>query len=258
VAEKKPDSLTLRTEQALRRRIADGPLRAGEKLPTEKALGVEFGVSRTVIREAIAALRADGILEARHGVGVFVAHRPDRVGEGAAGTGALQFSAPMLDMLELRMAVELQAAGLAASRRSWAQDERIWAAAQAFAGAVEAGAPSEAADWGFHRAIAEATNNAAFPEFLDSLGLSILPRHMLAAGNREALITRAYLERSVAEHGAICEAISAGDAEAAREAMATHLGRSQKRYRGLLMAGKTDAPDCEISRRSYRDTITSD
>jgi DNA-binding FadR family transcriptional regulator len=256
VPEKKQHSLTLRTEAALRKRIADGPLKVGEKLPTEKALAAEFGVSRTVIREAIAALRADGLLEAKHGVGVFVSQKHETAGDAAAGFGKPHFSASMLDMLELRMAVEVHAAGLAASRRSWAQDERIWAAAQAFADAVAADEPSEMADWTLHRAIAEATNNAAFQEFLDSLGLSILPRRMLEGSNRSVLITKPYLEKTIAEHRAICEAISAGDADGARNAMAAHLGRSQQRYRGLILAG--NAPDAEndIDESSEGGTIT--
>jgi DNA-binding FadR family transcriptional regulator len=256
VSEKKQDSLTLRTEAALRKRIADGPLKVGEKLPTEKALAAEFGVSRTVIREAIAALRADGILEAKHGVGVFVSQKQEGAEPSVAGFGKLHLSASVLDMLELRMAVEVHAAGLAAARRSWAQDEQIWAAAQVFAAAVAAGEPSETADWAFHRAIAEATSNAAFQEFLDSLGLSILPRRALGGGNRDVLITKSYLEKSVAEHRAICEAISAGDAEGARAAMSAHLGRSQQRYRGLMLVGRAGSPENEVDENGEGDTIT--
>jgi DNA-binding FadR family transcriptional regulator len=256
VPDRKPHSLTLRTEAALRKRIAEGPLRVGEKLPAEKALALEFGVSRTVIREAIAALRADGLLEAKHGVGVFVSQKQDGLETPAPGVGMPRFSAAMLDMLELRMAVEVHAAGLAALRRSWAQDERIWAAAQAFADAVAADEASETADWTLHRAIAEATNNAAFQEFLDSLGLSILPRRALEGGKRSVLITRPYLEKSMAEHRAICEAISAGDAEGARAAMTTHLGRSQQRYRGLMLAGRGAGAENDIDESGEGDTIT--
>lgn len=97
LSEKKINNLTLRTEQALRQRIVDGPLKVGEKLPTEKALAVEFGVSRTVIREAVAALRADGLLEAKHGVGYFVSNQPSSVEPQVMG--AMFESASMLDTL---------------------------------------------------------------------------------------------------------------------------------------------------------------
>ncbi len=242
MARRSGNNLTLQTKEALQRRITEGPVAVGEKLPTEKALALEFGVSRTVIREAVAALRSDGMLEAKHGVGVFVSQKSPPAQSGRD----LHFSASALDMLELRMAVEMHAAGLAAMRKSWAQEQRIYEAAGAFAAAATAGEPTEAADWAFHRAIAEATNNTAFIEFFDRLGLSLLPRSSLEGSGRETLINKSYLEKTAAEHHAVCEAISRGDAESAREAMRVHLGGSQSRYRGLTLAsGPTIAPSPE-------------
>jgi GntR family transcriptional repressor for pyruvate dehydrogenase complex len=240
VGARKKNTLTLRTETALRKRISEGPIKVGDKLPTEKALALEFGVSRTVIREAVAALRAGGLLEAKHGVGVFVSQKGDGASTKDQGIGNLHFSASMLDILELRMAVEVHAAGLAAARRSWAQEAKILAAAEKFAATLVKGEPTELADWGFHRSISEATNNAAFSEFFDRLGLAILPRRALEGSKRETIITRSYLEKSVGEHQAVCDAIARGDVEGAREAMKAHLGRSQMRYRGLVQAGKSD------------------
>jgi len=237
LSEKKINNLTLRTEQALRQRIVDGPLKVGEKLPTEKALAVEFGVSRTVIREAVAALRADGLLEAKHGVGYFVSNQPSSVEPQVMG--AMFESASMLDTLELRMAVEIHAAGLAAARRSWAQEAKIWQAADAFAELLAKGEPTETADWTFHRSISEATNNSAFLEFFDRLGLAILPRRTLAGTKERGLITPSYLHKSIAEHKAICQAISDGDIEGARAAVRAHLGKSQMLYRGLAMGDRS-------------------
>lgn len=232
---KPKNSLTLQTERALRERISDDSIKVGDKLPTEKALALEFGVSRTVIREAVAALRADGLLEAKHGVGVFVSQK---VEEETSLAGNLHFSASMLDILELRLAVELHAAGLAASRRSWAQEAKIWAAAERFRNALANGSPTEESDWAFHRAIAEATNNQAFVEFFDRMGLSILPRRALEGSKRGTLITPNYLEKSAGEHDAICEAITRQDVDGAREAMKSHIGGSQMRYRALAQAGR--------------------
>lgn len=232
LARRNGSNLTLQTKEALQKRISEGPVAVGEKLPTEKALALEFGVSRTVIREAIAALRSDGMLQAKHGVGVFVSQKSPPAAPGRE----LHFSASALDMLELRMAVEMHGAGLAAARKSWAQEQRIYEAADAFATAAAGGEPTEAADWSFHRAIAEATNNMAFIEFFDRLGLSLLPRNSLEGSGRETLISKSYLEKTAAEHRAVCDAISRGDAEAAREAMRVHLGGSQSRYRGLTLA----------------------
>nr|WP_278116061.1 FadR/GntR family transcriptional regulator [Mesorhizobium sp. WSM4875]WIE94614.1 FadR/GntR family transcriptional regulator [Mesorhizobium sp. WSM4875] len=235
---KPKNSLTLQTERALRERISDDSIKVGDKLPTEKALALEFGVSRTVIREAVAALRADGLLEAKHGVGVFVSQK---TGEEATPAGNLHFSASMLDILELRLAVEVHGAGLAAARRSWAQEANIWDAAERFRSALSNGEPTEDSDWAFHRAIAEATNNQAFIEFFDRLGLSILPRRALEGSKRGTLITPNYLEKSAGEHHAICEAIGRQDVEGAREAMKSHIGGSQMRYRALAQAGKPQA-----------------
>lgn len=229
----KLNSLTSKTAEGIRRRIVEGPIRAGEKLSTEKALAVEFGVSRTVIREAIATLRADGILEARHGVGVFVTQAPSN---DLAPTITEQ-AASVLDILELRMAVEVHAAGLAAARRSWAQEARIWSAFENFKVAVESNQPTEPADLDFHRSIAEATNNPSFPAFLDSLGGKALPRNAIQAG-AAPLITPTYMHKSVVEHKAVCDAISAGDISAARQAMRQHLGSSQQRY-SALASGRT-------------------
>lgn len=250
-------SLTLKTEQALRQRISDESLRAGDKLPTVKDLAAEFGVSRTVIREAVAALRADGLLESKHGVGVFVSPKvADSTQVGPSSPG-LAFNASTIDLLELRMAVEIHAAGLAAERRSWAQEARILAAAESFAQALAADAATEQADWAFHRSISEASNNEAFVEFFDQLGLSILPRRALAGGQPKTLITRQYLEKSVTEHLAICEAIAAGNAEAARDAMRRHIGGSQARYRGLLHAGKIPSrQQNQLDDSRERDTIS--
>lgn len=241
---KKAPTLTLRTENALRKRITDGPIEVGNKLPTEKALALEFGVSRTVIREAVAALRSDGLLEAKHGVGYFVSQKEEKAGDGKPAE--LHFSASMFDILELRMAVEVHAAGLAAARKSWAQEEKIFAKAAEFARALSEGRPTEPFDWEFHRSISEATNNQAFIEFFDRMGLSILPRRALEGSKRDTIITKSYLEKSLGEHRAVIDAISSGNVQAARAAMKAHLGGSQMRYRGLTTTAQ-DEPGSTVS-----------
>lgn len=240
---RKNRNLTQETEAALRKKIADGPIEIGEKLPTEIHLAKEFGVSRTVIREAIAALRAGGLLKAKHGVGVFVSKKSDTDSDAAEANQNAQFTAPILDILELRMAVEVHAAGLAAVRKTWAQEEKIYAAAKRFVLAVEKEEPTQVPDFDFHKSISEATNNEAFPEFFTKIGLNLLPRHSLQNNERHTLINKSYLEKAANEHDTICEAISAGDPTAAREAMESHLGGSFLRYRGLIMAGGTNNDD---------------
>lgn len=131
------------------------------------------------------------------------------------------------------MAFEVHAAGLAATRRSWAQESNIWNAARQFEASVEDESALDHLDFTFHRSIAEATNNGAFIEFFSLMSLQILPQPAFSKELNPALITPEYIQNTVAEHRAICDAISSGSSEQAREAMRAHLNRSHLRYRGF-------------------------
>ncbi|MGJ4859531.1 FadR/GntR family transcriptional regulator [Labrys sp. La1] len=234
------DTLTGRTIKALKTHIAEGQLAKGHKLGSLNELSQTFGVSRTVIREAVSALRSDGIVEARHGVGVFVVAPPTPASETHAELEAEAALAPLarlktsfMDLLELRMAFEVHAAGLAASRRSWAQESNIWNAARQFEASLDDEDSLDDLDFVFHRSIAEATNNGAFIEFFNLMSLKILPQPAFSRELNPALITPGYIQNTVVEHRAICEAISVGNPELAREAMRAHLNRSHLRYRGF-------------------------
>lgn len=229
-------TLTGRTIQALKDHIAEKGLAAGAKLGSLGELSDMFGVSRTILREAIAALRADGLVEARHGVGVFVTDPPGgpAQAEGAPTLeGLASLKASFMDLLELRMAFEVHAAGLAAARRSWAQESNIWGAARAFEAEVADESRLDELDLQFHRSIAEATNNSAFIEFFNLMNERIFPQPAFSRQLNPALITPDYIQNTVTEHRSICEAISSGQSEHAREAMRAHLNRSHLRYRGF-------------------------
>ncbi len=232
VQSSKVGSLTSRTAEALRVRIADGQLRSGERLPTEKEMAVEFGVSRTVVREAVAGLRADGLIRARHGVGVFVAAKPEPE-HPAEGAGVPFAAASVLDVLELRMAVEVHAAGLAAIRRSWSQEERMWNAAEQMRLAMEAGRSTETLDLAFHRSIAEASNNPAFVIFFDQLGQGAIPSNSRVSRVESEKVREQHLNRCQSEHFVIFEAISRSDVQGARSAMQSHLIVSQDRFKKI-------------------------
>lgn len=234
------DTLTGRTIRALKTHISDSQLARGFKLGSLNDLSQQFGVSRTVIREAVSALRSEGIIEARHGVGVFVLEPPRLHNDEAGAFDADVVLAPLsrlktsfMDLLELRMAFEVHAAGLAAVRRSWAQESNIWNAARQFEASLENEAALDNLDFVFHRSIAEATNNGAFIEFFSLMSLQILPQPAFSKELNPALITPDYVQNTVVEHRAICEAISTGNSEKAREAMRAHLNRSHLRYRGF-------------------------
>lgn len=232
------DTLTGRTIQALKAHIVESQLGKGHKLGSLNELSQQFGVSRTVIREAVSALRSDGILEARHGVGVFVREvpqpeDPNSYDSDLALAPLRRLKTSFMDLLELRMAFEVHAAGLAAMRRSWAQESNIWNAARQFEASLDDEAALDHLDFVFHRSIAEATNNGAFIEFFSLMSQRILPQPAFSKELNPALITPSYIQNTVVEHRAICEAISAGDPEQAREAMRAHLNRSHVRYRGF-------------------------
>lgn len=218
--------------EGLRAEIASGAVKVGEKLPSEARLTERFGVSRTVVREAIASLRADGLVEARQGAGVFVMEATLPPALPFQGVDPEKIS-HMIEMLELRSAVEIEAAGLAAARRSPAQEEEIAQRCHAIDRLVASGQPTTEADFAFHLAIAEATNNPRFREFLEMMGRSVIPRVALQKDDREAS-PPAYLEQIAGEHRALVQAIANRDEAAAREAMRTHLKGSQQRYRELL------------------------
>src|SRR6188472_1860671 len=115
-AERKP-KLSERVVTALRDLIRSGKIIPGHKLPTEGQLTETYGVSRTVIREALAKLAADGLVEPRQGAGVFVTeHISTMFGALAADMGSKDSIA--LNVLEVRLAIEIESAGLAAIRRN--------------------------------------------------------------------------------------------------------------------------------------------
>ncbi|PZM11534.1 FadR/GntR family transcriptional regulator [Rhizobium tubonense] len=215
----------------LRQDIINGLLKPGEKLPSESGLTEQFKVSRTVIREAIASMRADGLLDVRHGIGVFVGNIKAHPLQGLLDTDAGRVSS-IIEMLELRAAVETEAAGLAALRRSPAQEQVIIERFEEIGRALVEGLATSEADFRFHVAIADATNNPRFREFLELTGQQMIPRSTLQQGGREAPAD--YLAQIQSEHHHIADAISERDENGAREAMRLHLKGSQQRYRSLI------------------------
>jgi GntR family transcriptional regulator, transcriptional repressor for pyruvate dehydrogenase complex len=218
---------------AIGERIRDGRLAPGDKLPTESAVMAEFGVSRTVVREAISKLQAAGRINTRHGVGSFVA----AAGEAADGAGfriGPEHCATLHDVvavLELRIGVETEAAGLAALRRGPEHLAALREALAVMAAALAAGSDAAAADYQFHLGIARATQNPHFADLMATLGAQVIPRARLAGSGVQAAEPLDYLRRVQVEHETIFDAIAAQDAEAARAAMRTHLSNSRERRR---------------------------
>ncbi len=230
-------SLTKKTKGLLKQKIINGDWVPGDKLPTEHALASQYDVSRTVIREAVSGLKADGLLASRQGSGIFVIEpKLPPMGLTSLSSNPSVLSS-VIETLELRDAVETGAAGLAAKRCSPSQEANIFEKFNAFKQKVINNESSEKEDFAFHVSIAEASNNAKFIEFLTIVGRSIIPR--------SALRTMANLKhdpqfegRILKEHQAIMDAISRNDVEAARSAMHEHLTKSAENYRLLLRLSK--------------------
>jgi DNA-binding FadR family transcriptional regulator len=226
--------------EQLAEQIKSGRLAPGSRLPTEEALTRAARVSRTVVREAVAALRAEGLVITRQGVGAFVSAEPQRA-PFRIEPERLQSLADILNVMELRLGVEIESAGIAAERATRPQAKAIGAALEAIERAARAGRSAVDEDLAFHRAIAEATGNPEFPRFLQFIGRHLIPRRTVSGlpermGGREA-----YLALIQEEHRRIHEAIRDGQPGAAREAMRRHLTRSLERYRKLAAERKQAA-----------------
>ena len=206
--------------------IVSGVLGEAARLPTETSLCRTFEVSRATVREALARLRADGLVVARQGAGTFVARRPPQALIQLAEPGDI---AATLACFEARMALECEAAALAASRRSPNHVARIGSALRGIKAGLDARQPAILADAAFHRAIALASENDYIVALLDALhGPTARWLHIIltiTASHTSA--ERA--QRVYDEHLRIAEAIEGSDAERARMLMRYHLDQARGR-----------------------------
>jgi len=190
----------------------------------------EFGVSRTVVREALSKLQASGVVQTRHGVGTFV------VGQGEAsafriGPEQMETLRDVIAVLELRIGVESEAAALAAQRRSDENLAQMRAALAEFSAAIEQGRVITRRFLGTGTPYTPEPRNSHFADLLGSLGSLIIPRARLDASGTLSPERLDYLRRVNTEHESILDAIAAHDSDAARAAMRTHLSNSRERRR---------------------------
>jgi GntR family transcriptional repressor for pyruvate dehydrogenase complex len=224
-----PRSLTGELVARLTDDITSGKFAPGSRLPTEQELIAATGVSRTVVREAVAALRADGLVFTRQGVGAFVpenARRPLRI-----DFDRLSPLRAVLDVMELRTGIEIEAAGLAAERASTSQIRGIAERLDAVDMAIRRGEDAIVQDFALHCSIADATGNPQFRRFLEHLGRFVIPRQTIRGG--PGMPKRVYSETFQQEHRDIVQAIRGGVVAQARAAMRRHLLNSRKRYQRL-------------------------
>jgi len=193
---------------------------AGSQLPSEQAMAEAFGVSRTVIREAISRLKSEGLIQTRQGRGAFV--RADRLdvpfridldSEDVAGS--------LLHIIELRQGLDAEIAYLAAQRRKRDQMATIRKALSDIDRASRAGQDAVAEDLAFHLSIARATGNPLFPELLRFLSRFLYAAVRVTRANEDRRTE--FFEQVRVEHAAIADAVNRQDPEAAATAAKTHM-----------------------------------
>jgi GntR family transcriptional repressor for pyruvate dehydrogenase complex len=208
--------------------ILAGRFRVGERLPTEREFAEIFGVSRNVIREAIARLRFEGAVEPRQGAGVFVlrnqAHATLRI-----DAEILRDKSLFRSLFELRSILEVEAAGLAAARRTRKHLASINDALQMLYDSQDT-PRSVDADLEFHRAIARASGNVYVAIFVNFISEHV--RTSIAKAN-ERIDTEARTRINKEEHAAIYDAIKNKDVGRARECMRRHVAEATGRL-GLM------------------------
>ncbi len=214
--------LSERVADQLREQIQKGEFAPGAQLPTEGALVEQFGVSRTVIREAISSLRVDGLVKTHQGRGVFVCEDISQQPFRLCSKGLTERD-HMEQAMELRLHMEVTNAELAAVRRTPEDIESIEAALQKQHAAHLEGELGQNEDFSFHLAVANATRNSYMVDLLRFLGPFIIPANAMRQMDQQEL--PAYQDSLRKEHSAIAEAIKAGDALGAAEAMRNHLRR---------------------------------
>ncbi|MGO2245796.1 MULTISPECIES: FadR/GntR family transcriptional regulator [Halomonadaceae] len=222
-------SLSVHVANQLETLITQGKVAVGDKLPTENSLCESFGVSRTVIREAITHLKSLGLVETRRGVGTSVL-RSSKVEALPAERINPTTVEDILYLLELRLTLEPAAAELAALRYDAEDQKRLEAQHQAFANAYATQSQAREEDYLFHFAIATATKNPFFKSFYEQWSQSVIPRAKLLSNDINPLSSQRYLERVQEEHAHILNAILARDGSAAREMMHQHLSRARDTY----------------------------
>jgi GntR family transcriptional regulator, transcriptional repressor for pyruvate dehydrogenase complex len=212
----------------LLRYLLSGDLAPGDKIPSERQLAQALGVGRSGVREAVKSLDLLGLLHVRQGDGTYLSRSPSDLLPQVIEWGLLLGERSIQDLAELRMHLEIVAAGLAADRRS---DEQLARVQEVLAEMEAAGDDLERyieADIAFHLAIAEASGNTAIRNVVFSL------QSLLSVWAARVIRSAGETETSLAMHTPIVAAIEAGDEEAARRGMAAHMERANRRLRDAL------------------------
>lgn len=216
--------------------ISTGTLKPGDRLPPERQLAEEFGVSRPAVREALSALNLMGLIEVRHGEGAFVQGVPV---EGLMHSMALflameQDESLGRELLEIRAALEAEGAALAAERREEEDLATLSEALQKMESPLSEPLAA-AADWDFHRAVAAASGNGLLVQVMRLLGDTM--KEYIATYREQLLRIPGNDQLLCDEHRGIYEAIRDRQPALARDRMHAHILRVRRTLYGTTPAG---------------------
>jgi GntR family transcriptional repressor for pyruvate dehydrogenase complex len=223
-------SLSQFVAQQIEDAIRDGRIQPGDKLPTERELGRQFGVSRTVVREAIHGLEARNLVSVQPGAGTVVrAPTSQMVSETLAfiltvGRKRLDFR----ELMEVRRFLEIETTGLCAERRTDEELDELKLILDRMAANLNNAETFVIEDISFHEALAKGTHNRLFVVLFNTL-MDIM-RDLSAALSQQPN-TR---ERALKHHRAIYDQIAAGNRAGAREAMRAHLASAEENLDDII------------------------
>lgn len=210
------ERLYLKVAEQLSTHIERGEIAVGDRLPSERDLAQQFGVSRPTIREAMIALELAGRVEIRSGSGVYV-----RNADGASSSLPADEAPGPLELLEARLYIEGDAAALAAARATDADIDAIEQAYRAMKRENRSDDQNEDADERFHLLIARASGNSAMHAAVVQLW-RLRRTSAMSVFFHDKLRARG-LKPVLRDHRAILDAIRDGKSDQARQAMQTHL-----------------------------------
>ena len=213
------------------KKIKSNEYKIGDKIPTELELIELFDVSRSVIREVITELRSLGYVETKHGIGTFVTEFKDEP-NFLLSNASLETINDIILLLELRISLESEAVFLASERRTEFHLQKMKQAIDDFESHISSNANDGTvkADYDFHIAIAEASGNQYFVDFLKYLGEKIIPRARIFSVQKNSNLED-YLRVVHRDHINIYNAIIEQDGLLARQMIRAHLSKSIKNFK---------------------------
>ena len=221
---RRPPTLHHSVQQAIRQYIIDNELRAGDPLPSENQLSQQLDVSRNLVREAVRGLEAVGVVDIRRGSGLYVSEFSFEPLLDNLQYGLLFDLQELLEMVEIRHALETSLINKAIAKMSASDIQRLERILSLMSEAMDDNAAYVEADRQFHQALFASLDNKTLLKVLDAFWLTFNK----ASENQE--IAHSDPEETYEVHSQIVEAIVIGDAKRAREAIDRHYASVENRW----------------------------